>query len=77
MEDVFKSLKEMKWDTTIPEEDFIARCGKNYPWWNNGLEEVQSKNQPEGYLRGRLPRDWKSIGSKAAKGKKWYNDGIK
>ena len=35
-------------------------------WWNNGIEQVQSKTQPEGFVRGKLPRKRKLH---------WYTNG--
>lgn len=37
-------------------------------WWNNGVEEIRSKTQPEGFVRGKLPTKRKLH---------WYNDGEK
>lgn len=71
MEDVFASLKEMEWEP-IPPEDFIARCGRNYPWWNNGLEEIQSKQKPDGFAKGRLPGQKRSTWKNE---RYWWNNG--
>ena len=72
MEDIWKSLRDMPWEP-IPEEDIIARCGRNYPWWNNGLDEIQCKNQPDGYVKGRLPGQTRT----AWKTKRcWWNNGV-
>lgn len=35
-------------------------------WWNNGKTQIQSKTQPEGFVRGKLPNQKK---------RHWYNNG--
>lgn len=35
-------------------------------WWNNGVDELRSKKQPEGFVRGRLPNNKKCH---------WYTNG--
>lgn len=35
-------------------------------WWNNGVEQIRSKIQPDGYVRGKLPK---------TKTHSWYTNG--
>lgn len=37
-------------------------------WWNNGIEQIQSRTQPKGFVRGKLPPKRKLH---------WYNNGEK
>jgi hypothetical protein len=48
-------------------------------WWNNGLIETRSREQPEAsFVRGRIPDKSydKELLSRSQKGKVWWNNGI-
>ena len=59
----------------------IGKGKLGYRWWNNGLSELQAKDCPEGFVRGRLKgktmsEDHKQKISEAHKVLLWFNNGV-
>lgn len=59
-------LGKNKRPRTEEEKKHLSEKFTGLVWWNNGEIQIQSKVQPEGFVRGKLPHEIKFH---------WYNNG--